>query len=58
MDIGILVNTVHAVSVRFLRTVLPRSPRASHQDQDAEASLPAVSPVEVVRPELATTDQM
>jgi len=58
MDIGILVNTVHAVSVRFFRTVLPRSSRPSHQGERTGVSLPDVSAGEVSRPELATSDQM
>jgi exopolysaccharide biosynthesis polyprenyl glycosylphosphotransferase len=58
MDIGILVNTVHAVSVRFFRTVLPRSPRFSHGHLGAAEAPADVSTGEVPRPELATSDQM
>lgn len=58
MDIGILANTVHAVSVRFLRTVLSRPPTPSPElEGTADATL-ELSSSEVTRPELATSDQM
>jgi exopolysaccharide biosynthesis polyprenyl glycosylphosphotransferase len=63
MDIGILVNTVHAVSVRFFRIVFSQAPRRSHATAGAVSSPPAVSGPdvsagEVARPELATSDPM
>ncbi len=58
MDIGILVNTVHAISVRFLRTVLSRSPRPSQGRQGVQEPMSDVSSGDVARPELATSDQV
>jgi len=57
MDIGILVNTLHAISVRFLRTVLSRSPGTSQGGEGAEAPMSDVSTGNGTRPELATIDQ-
>jgi lipopolysaccharide/colanic/teichoic acid biosynthesis glycosyltransferase len=56
MDLGILINTVHAVSVRFFRTVLPRSPRSSPSNEGKEEH-PSDASAEVPRPQLATSDQ-
>jgi exopolysaccharide biosynthesis polyprenyl glycosylphosphotransferase len=58
MDAGILVNTVHAVSVRFFRIVFSRHPRPSYGGAGAAPPSSEVPAGEVARPELATSDQM
>ena len=57
MDIGILVNTVHAISVRFLRTVLVHGPRPSRRSQTSEP-MPTCRRATWPEPELATSDQV
>jgi len=57
MDVGILVNTLHAVSVRFLRTVLSPALRVAPHRRATTGPAADVLGDELPRPELATSDQ-
>jgi lipopolysaccharide/colanic/teichoic acid biosynthesis glycosyltransferase len=57
MDAGILVNTVHAVSVRFFRIVFSR-PRPSYGGAGAAPPSSEIPAGDMAVPELATSDQM